>query len=79
MSKIGAPPIVLPVAVAGRLRPLRTADFARLRCRRLHRFGRRAAAGQDGFARVFCHLSNMGGNPTGSTGAPALKRRVFSV
>ena len=30
VSKIGAPPVVFPIAVAGRLRPLRAADLARL-------------------------------------------------
>jgi len=79
MLKIGAPPVLLPIAIAGRLRPLGAADFARFWSRRLGRFGRSAGAGPDGFARFFIHLSNMGGNPTGSTGAPALKRRVFSV
>jgi hypothetical protein len=79
MLKIGAPPVVLPIAVAGRLRPLRATDFARLWCRRLRRFRRRAGGGRDGFARFFFHQTNMGGNSTGSTGAPALKRRVFSV
>jgi hypothetical protein len=79
MSKIGAPPVVLPIAVAGRLRSLRAADLARLWCRRLRRFGRKAWAGQDGFARFFFHQSNMGRNPDRSIAAPALKRRVFSV
>jgi hypothetical protein len=79
MSKIGAPPVVLPIAVAGRLRPLRTADFARLRCHRLRHFRRRGGGGRGMLARFFFHLSNIGGYPTGSTAAPALKRPVFCV
>jgi hypothetical protein len=67
LSKIGAPPVVFPVTVAGRLGPLRAADLARLL--RLRRFRESDGARLGSVAGVFLHVPNMGGNIVASTGA----------
>src|SRR5438045_9702597 len=65
VSKIGAPPVMFPIAIAGRLGPLRTADLTRPL--RLSRFGRSGRTRLGSVAGFFLHVSNMGGNVVAST------------
>src|SRR5438874_7870081 len=55
VSEIGAPPVVFPIAIAGRLGPLRAADLARLL--RLSRFGRSGRTRLGSVARFFLHAA----------------------
>jgi len=71
VSEIGAPPVVFPIAVAGRLRPLRAANLARLL--RLRRFGESGGTRLGSIARFFLHVPNMGGNVVASTGASCVQ------
>jgi hypothetical protein len=79
ISEIGAPAVVLPIAIASRLRPFRAADLAQLCCRRLRCFGRSGGAGLDRVTRFFSHVPNIGGSRAVSTSYQALKRWVFGV
>jgi len=65
-SKIGAPSVVFPIAVASRLRTLRAADLARFRRSRLHRLGRGGRTRFDRVRRFFLHASNMGSSFAGA-------------
>jgi hypothetical protein len=69
-SKIGAPPVVFPVAVAGRLWALWAADLARL-CR-LRILGRSRRTRLKGISPLVFHGTNIGGNVAASTNAESV-------
>src|ERR1700719_3211444 len=71
VSKIGAPPVVFPIAMAGRLRPLWAADFARLL--RLSLFGESGRTRLGSVAGFFLHVPDMGGNVVASTGVSCVR------
>ena len=79
VSEIGAPPVVFPIAVAGRLRSLRAADLARFWQGRWRRLGRVGAGKLGRILRLFVHSPNMGPDLCGSTCHRALNERAFSL
>jgi len=66
-SEIGAPPIVFPVPITGRLGSLWAADLAGLRRIRFSHGGCRGRAISERVARLFVHGTNMGGGIVAST------------
>ena len=66
-SKIGAPPFVFPVPIAGGFGSFWAADLARPRRVRLFGIGPSAGTGLSGVARLFFHEPNIGGAIVPST------------